>query len=85
MISEIYLPIELKNHIASFIPVSEIGMLSSISKNYHAEIPKTPVYQTFILFRGVYRRGARLYNTCRNTLINFAGYFSDVYSINRQL
>lgn len=85
MLYEIYLPIEIKNHIASFVPISEIGMLSCISKNFSREIPETSSYQNFIWFRSMYRRGARFYNSCRNTLINFAGYFSESFYTERQL
>lgn len=83
MVIHNYLPVEIKNHIAGYIPISEVGMLSSINKNFSEEIPNTQIYQNFLWFRGIYRRGARLYNRCRNSLINFVGYFSDVYNIDR--
>jgi len=54
MILRIYLPPELKNHIASFVPVSEVGMLSVISKNFSEEIPQTKSYQSFIFLRNIY-------------------------------
>jgi len=47
MILGIYLPPELKNHIASFVPVSEIGMLSVISKNFSEEIPPNKILSEF--------------------------------------
>jgi hypothetical protein len=85
MTSKIYLPPELKNHIVSFVPVYEVGMLSVISKNFSEEIPQTRSYQSFIFFRSIYRKGTRFYNSCRNTLINFSGYFSETFRNPRQL
>lgn len=85
MISRIYLPPELKNHIASFVPVSEVGMLSAISKNFSEEIPQTKSYHRFIFIRNIYRKGTRLYNRCHNSIVNFAGYFSEAFKIPRQL